>query len=849
MAEQQVSWLDQNEKLLPLLEKPHLKGEEWYVIDHRWLKQWKDYIGANDVPGGQETNYPGTINNENIIDKTLDPLPDYGHFVLHNISENVNYSYVPKEVWTTLKNVYGYHQMHPIKREVVEMGDSQTPTIELHLIHVRLTRIEDRNNLDIAKDKYYSCKVTIDTVCQDTIKLFDCKGVKNYRIWSKYKKWTLLKGKYSLDQVGLKDGEILYLETTKSSSFDCQKQPDILAFQNGTEEEPMDYCEDQEMDNYDEMSVVSPCGLSNMGNTCFMNSALQCLVSVGTLTHYFVSNKWKQDLNKSNPLGMRGEVAKAYADLVKEMHSSAKQMHSVLPRQFKIAVSRFAPQFSGWAQHDSQELLAFLLDGLHEDLNRIKDKPYVETREADGRPEDKVARDSWKDYTKRNDSVVVDTFHGQLKSTLVCPKCSHVSVTFDPFCYLSLPLPQIRNRCITIILLGKSPISEPTELHVKVEKQGRILNLCESVAQAANDRLPKDSKERINHENLIVVEVHSGHISKIYNPGDAVSMIMDKDYIRVFELAAVERGVPRDKYKLIGVYERVPAANSYHKSFKTVGNPFVLAVPIEINYDTLLDMILVRMKRYIKHSDKIEKFEEVNKLNGESEDASEPFALRLVNMYGNAQVAEMTLKTPLKQNENVQYVALDWESDENRKFFLDPHEERYVKKEDAPANLRVKDLQLNDCLELFTSEEKLSESDPWYCPKCKKHQQATKKLDLWSLPDILVVHLKRFSYCRWWRDKIDSLVYFPTKDLNLKKYVLDPSIDEEDAIYDLLAVSNHFGGMGGGHYTAFSRRGTKWVNLDDSCVSRIAEESVVNRSAYVLFYERRNPKKRTLHCN
>lgn len=50
-----------------------------------------------------------------------------------------------------------------------------------------------------------------------------------------------------------------------------------------------------------------------------------------------------------------------------------------------------------------------------------------------------------------------------------------------------------------------------------------------------------------------------------------------------------------------------------------------------------------------------------------------------------------------------------------------------------------------------------------YCPNCKKHQQATKKFDLWSLPKILVVHLKRFSYNRYWRDKLDTVVEFPVR--------------------------------------------------------------------------------------
>lgn len=96
---------------------------------------------------------------------------------------------------------------------------------------------------------------------------------------------------------------------------------------------------------------------------------------------------------------------------------------------------------------------------------------------------------------------------------------------------------------------------------------------------------------------------------------------------------------------------------------------------------------------------------------------------------------------------------------------------------------------LRECIELFTTMETLGEHDPWwgpfsitysymfthiifylnwicscrYCPTCKKHQQATKKFDLWSLPRILVVHLKRFSYNRCWRDKLDTVVDFPIR--------------------------------------------------------------------------------------
>ena len=67
----------------------------------------------------------------------------------------------------------------------------------------------------------------------------------------------------------------------------------------------------------------------------------------------------------------------------------------VVPLTFKAVIGEFAPQFAGYQQQDSQELMNFLLDGLHEDLNRVMKKPYVETLESGGRPDDVVAPLAW----------------------------------------------------------------------------------------------------------------------------------------------------------------------------------------------------------------------------------------------------------------------------------------------------------------------------------------------------------------------------------------------------------------------------------------------------------------------
>jgi ubiquitin C-terminal hydrolase len=151
-------------------------------------------------------------------------------------------------------------------------------------------------------------------------------------------------------------------------------------------------------------------GLANLGNTCFMNSALQCLSHSVPLMRVFLTGAYRADLNRDNPLGLGGKLAAAYGALQSTLWRGGAA--HVSPKHFKWQLGKFAPQFGGYAQQDSQELLAFLLDGLHEDLNRIAVKPYVEERDAEGRPGWEVAAEAWANYRARNDSPVVDHFQG-----------------------------------------------------------------------------------------------------------------------------------------------------------------------------------------------------------------------------------------------------------------------------------------------------------------------------------------------------------------------------------------------------------------------------------------------------
>ena len=152
---------------------------------------------------------------------------------------------------------------------------------------------------------------------------------------------------------------------------------------------------------------------------------------------------------------MGGAIAEAFGVLLQRIWAATGTSTSYSPREFKSQLQRFAPQFSGYQQHDSQELVAFLLDGLHEDLNRVIKKPYVEKPDWEGGGDlelVKLAQKSWEGYMMRNDSVIVDLFQGQYQSTLVCPECqkvrSHKFGAGHPTKLMLLPLLRFQSRLI-----------------------------------------------------------------------------------------------------------------------------------------------------------------------------------------------------------------------------------------------------------------------------------------------------------------------------------------------------------------------------------------------------------------
>ncbi|CAL1715008.1 unnamed protein product [Somion occarium] len=1009
------------ESIDSLRKKPMQPGEMWYLVARPWYKRWRlACSGEEDKEGRVNEADLGPVDNSSLVDASGN--------LISSATEGVDVEFVPEQAWNLLVQWYGEPpytlQRKVITRGMFNEASLELypPRFKIHLLSPQPID----NDLEESIPLTMSSKDTLSDLHKHILLAVPKSDGGERRVWrlTEGGNWTRLhypatrlkedgaslledNRKY-LEEGMIESGDTFVVEeagpdgkwlidglprstavsgtTTPLSTADSstrlfgtsdffsnlQAKATIAGNETKVEKKALTLKPpvtikvgpSSNIRSKGPKIIPGTLGLGNMGNTCFMNSAIQCLAHTEELTEFFLTGVFEDELNPENPLGMRGAIAEAFGALLRRIWDTNSSMSSYSPREFKSVLQRFAPQFAGYQQHDSQELVAFLLDGLHEDLNRILKKPYVEKPDWEGGGDKEMvalAKESWDGYMKRNDSVIVDLFQGQYKSTLVCPECQKVSITFDPFMYLTLPLPVQKKFTHDIYYVPWDHSKSHVKVPIEMSRDSSFRDVRQQLARWMNS----------DADLLLTLEIFNHRFFKDLDDHVSWGDVQDNDIIVCFELPCHARQSRNYKKQegdpfilpvfMCDTIQSISRTSSYNNTISYFGYPFfvVLDEKQATDPDAMYDAIIERLERWSANVRDLYKWEagpsdasmeEVPipitsapapttetvteiKVNGDvvnveepipeegdivdeksiviQEDASmsdtEPDDSEIPRRVGTKKgIYNLRLHGPVYGGSNYGGLynissrgLVDWEMRKNRAradekpillrhgdslfiefdvnmksyYFGDDrsakwsHWEEFIHPDLAASRKSAearkdKKITLQDCLDEFTREETLGQDDLWYCPRCKKHQQATKRFDLWKTPDVLVVHLKRFSNSRLLRDKIDAFVDFPVQGLDLTdmigerevaKRLLSENVNveelgltdlDEPLVYDLYAVDEHLGGLGGGHYRAYAHNhlNDKWYHFDDSYVSEANADKAVSSNAYLLFYKRRTSR-------
>lgn len=805
-------------------------GANFYVVGVRWYRKWLDYIERG-------SEHPGEIDNRDIVDLEhyedyfchRSPSYQYANVILREeVQEGVDFVVCTEDAYKYIDSIYS-HRNPEILRHSILVNDTDI-RVEIKLKPLSLAiypEVSRRRGIDkILLISHQEQVSNVQKIIKELLEPFFESSVldkNSLRLW--------------------KMNQNLKLEKTFTS--------DILV--PGTILNPNDTIEDSQITNED-LIIVEHCknngkwvllakeslkpmpkepkkgivGLQNLGNTCFMNSALQCVTHTHFLTEYFLHDHYKQDLNLNNPLGTKdAELAKTFGNLISQMWNGSG--NQVSPWDLKKVIGKFASQFSGYQQHDSHELLSYLLTGLHEDLNKVKKKVYVEMPEFSSEtPDSETAILHWNWFKKRNESVIVNNFYGQCKSTLVCPDCSKVSVMFDPVLSFAVVIPNSDIRKIMVNIVQSDFCKPIVRVFVTVKENWKFTKLKELLMRHCSFEVEIAVYDKSN--NLIladdendICDTYSKHIFAFENTGEKgenVPLILSR---------SGEKGFFSNSEK------------------KVISMTRLLKIPLEASTSDIQKNITEKFQTLIEYNNHIKPSYVVNFVNTAKVNQGFIFNSKAPCDYCKKKCSNC----PLGDDRNVKLkdivemrknsvgnlqLEIEWNSQAKNLSMLNHFSDDRNQLTEISHNSPTV-YSLLDCLKRSCNSERLDENNKWYCGKCKNHVRALKTYQMYTLPKYLILHLMRFKSKHFFSEKNSAFVEFPLEGLDLSEVVLSK---EKPKLYDLYAVSNHFGGIGGGHYTAYIKHESQWLEMDDSRVNEVSSQKVVSSAAYLLFYKQRD---------
>ncbi|CAF0964677.1 unnamed protein product [Didymodactylos carnosus] len=498
------------------------------------------------------------------------------------------------------------------------------------------------------------------------------------------------------------------------------------------------------------------CGLTNIGNTCYMNSALQCLSNIPQLTEYY------RNLSVTNN---EQSIINVYSKLLKQMWSG--QFSYVKPKQLKNIISQYAPIFTDNRQKDSHEFMNFLLNALHQE---------------------------------QTSSIISQLFHGQIASTVTCLTCQKIEIKHELFNFLSLSINQ--KQIFEIHYFQLNGNQEQFLIDISIQHTTTISILIDEFICMYNPNL--------NKEQLLPVTLDKNCIKYRYKFFDYLIDIT-KNQLSLLQLPLIINS--NEQTYISCLFMDIDTKNSFRPPIFLLRSKYMCRT---IDFKQQINKLLNHLETTINKS-KID------------------YKLYWTNLYGK--------KFNLNLNEDELLSDIDTITIGLKNILTQKYQFKQDKKfRSLTPSFVSTSLTLDKLLENFFKEDFLN--DDYYCSKCIKMTQCKQKSNLClTLPPVIIIQLKRFTYNDYSNEKINSFIEYPIYNLNLNQYLIKET-NNDKCLYDLIAVLNHNGNLSFGHYITYAKNNItqRWYSFNDSYLQEIEEKNLITADAYILVYIKQQTK-------
>ncbi|XP_055258096.1 ubiquitin carboxyl-terminal hydrolase 33 isoform X1 [Moschus berezovskii] len=546
---------------------------------------------------------------------------------------------------------------------------------------------------------------------------------------------------------------------------------------------------DIEVEEEDELKARGLTGLKNIGNTCYMNAALQALSNCPPLTQFFL------DCGGLARTDKKPAICKSYLKLMTELWHKSRP-GSVVPTTLFQGIKTVNPTFRGYSQQDAQEFLRCLMDLLHEELKE-------QVMEVEEDPQTIMTEETMEEDKSQSD---VDFQSCESCSSSDKAENENGSRSFSE-----------DNNETTMLIQDDENNSEMSKDWQK-EKIFNKINKVNSEGELGKDRDSVSETADLNNQETVKVQIHSRaseYITDVHlNDLSTPQILPSNEGVNPRLSASPPKsgnlwpGLPPTHKKVQSTLS--PKKKKQHKKYRSVISDIFDGTIISSVQCLTCDRVSVTLETFQDLSLPIPGKEDLAKLHS----SSHPTSIVKAGSCGEA------------------YAPQGWIA-----FFME-----YVKRfvvSCVPSWFWGPIVTLQDCLAAFFARDELKGDNMYSCEKCKKLRNGVKFCKVQKFPEILCIHLKRFRHELMFSTKISTHVSFPLEGLDLQPFLAKDS-PAQIVTYDLLSVICHHGTASSGHYIAYCRNNLNnlWYEFDDQSVTEVSESTVQNAEAYVLFYRK-----------